>query len=165
MSNLLPETSMPEIPREVGSQLLLLLLLQLQKPGKKLPLRQRPKRNRRPSRSRKLMPLLFYLRHNQNNMPRAKAKEKGLREVPVDQHLPVRRTRRRFLAIFTLPSNPARRDMIVKYCEYSHDQKVFDNNKKIERRQRERQEQIPTEKNTFQHSKEDRRAMLELGER
>ena len=47
------------------------------------------KRNRRPSRSRRLMPLLFYLRHNQNNTPRAKAKGKGLREVPVDLHHPV----------------------------------------------------------------------------
>ena len=104
---------MPETMREVGSQLLLLLLLQLQKPGKKLPLRRRPQRNRRPSWSRRLMPLLFYLRRNQNNMLKAKAKGKGLRGVPVDQHHPVRRIRRRSLATFTLPSNPARRDMTV----------------------------------------------------
>ena len=104
---------MPETTREAGSQLLLLLLLQLQKPGKKLHLRRRPKRNRRPSRSRRLMPLLFYLRHNQNNTPRAKAKEKGLGEVPVDQHHQVRRTRRRSLATFTSPSNLKRKEMIV----------------------------------------------------
>ena len=59
------------------------------------------------------MPLLFYLRHNQNNMPRAKAKGKGLREVPVAQNHQVRRTRRRFLATFTSPSRLARKEMIA----------------------------------------------------
>ena len=115
---------MPETAREAGSQLLLLLLPQLQKPGKKRHRRRRPKRNRRPSRSRRLMPLLFYLRHNR---AKGKGKGKGTPRGTSRSASPSPKDKKKIPCHFHFAKQSCKKG---NDCEYSHDQKVFGNNKK-----------------------------------
>ena len=112
---------------EVESRRLPLRQLLQRKLDKMRLLRQRPKRNRRPSPRQRLMLHLFSLHRNRSSMLKGKAKEREHQGATVDRRHGAQKIRRRFRAISTLSRSHARRE---KDCEFSHDQKVFDNCKK-----------------------------------